>query len=95
MRKDLENLPPLVKDVLPQFNCEPQSPADTLRKHDSFEKKPEKVKAVIFSHIHFDHIGNGAQAGFNQAHMWIRPTCCTYARPEYPVDPQAHALTDT
>jgi hypothetical protein len=31
MRKDLENLPPLLKEnVLPQFKCEPQSPADIL-----------------------------------------------------------------
>jgi glyoxylase-like metal-dependent hydrolase (beta-lactamase superfamily II) len=95
MRKDLENLPPLVKDVLPQFRCEPQSPADILRKYGSVTQQPEDVKAVIFSHIHFDHVGDGAQAGFKQAQMWIGPTCCTYARPGYPDDPRAHTLTDT
>lgn len=96
MRKDLENLPPLlVEDVLPNFKCEPQSPADILKKHGSTDQQPENIKAVIFSHMHFDHVGDGAQAGFHDAQMWIGPTCCTYARPGYPVDPRAPTLTDT
>tara|TARA_R110002003_G_scaffold184_6_gene14421 strand:- start:537 stop:1559 length:1023 start_codon:yes stop_codon:yes gene_type:complete len=96
MRKDLENLPPLLKEhVLPQFKCEPQSPADILRKHGKPEQQPEKIKAVIFSHMHFDHVGDGAKAGFDKAEMWIGPTCCTYARPGYPVDPKAATLTET
>ncbi|KAF2827645.1 hypothetical protein CC86DRAFT_369733 [Ophiobolus disseminans] len=96
MRKDLENLPPLIKEnVLPQFKCEPQSPADILKKHGAKEQQPEHVKAVIFSHMHFDHVGDGAQAGFDKAQMWIGPTCCTYARPGYPIDPHAPTLTST
>lgn len=96
MRKDLENLPPLIKEnVLPQFKCEPQSPADILKKHGSPNQQPENVKAVVFSHMHFDHVGDGAQAGFDKAQMWIGPTCCTYARPGYPIEPRAPTLTDT
>jgi glyoxylase-like metal-dependent hydrolase (beta-lactamase superfamily II) len=96
MRKDLENLPPtLVKNVLPKFKCEPQSPADILKQHGTASQQPENIKAVIFSHMHFDHVGDGAQAGFHHAELWIGPTCCTYARPGYPVDPDAPTLSET
>ncbi|KAJ8113369.1 hypothetical protein OPT61_g4483 [Boeremia exigua] len=96
IRKDLENLPPtLIKNVLPQFDCEPKSPAEILREHGTAEQQPEKVKAVIFSHMHFDHVGDGAKAGFENAELWVGPTCCLYARPGYPVDEKAPTLSET
>lgn len=96
MRKDLENLPPLlVEGTLPHFKCEPKSPADILQEHGSPDQQPEKVKTVIFSHMHFDHVGDGAKAGFGEAEMWVGPTCCTYARPGYPVDEKAPTLSET
>jgi glyoxylase-like metal-dependent hydrolase (beta-lactamase superfamily II) len=96
MRKDLENLPPfLLENALPSFKCEPKSPADILNEHGSAEQQPEKIKAVIFSHMHFDHVGDGAKAGFEEAEMWVGPTCCTYARPGYPVDQKAPTLSET
>ncbi|KAF2849375.1 hypothetical protein T440DRAFT_135524 [Plenodomus tracheiphilus IPT5] len=96
MRKDLENLPPLiVENVLPQFKCEPKSPAEILKEFGTVEQQPEKIKAVIFSHMHFDHVGDGAKAGFGEAEMWVGPTCCTYARPGYPIDPKAPTLSET
>ncbi|KAH7394075.1 hypothetical protein DE146DRAFT_660673 [Phaeosphaeria sp. MPI-PUGE-AT-0046c] len=96
MRKDLENLPPLlVEKILPQFKCEPESPADILNKYGAPEQQPENIKAVIFSHMHFDHVGDGAQAGFADAEMWIGPTSCTYARPGYPIAPRAATLSET
>lgn len=96
IRKDLDNLPPtIIKNVLPQFDCEPKSPADLLKEHGSSEQQPEKVKAVIFSHMHFDHVGDGAKAGFENAELWVGPTCCTYARPGYPVDEKAPTLSET
>jgi glyoxylase-like metal-dependent hydrolase (beta-lactamase superfamily II) len=96
MRKDLENLPPLlVKTVLPNFKCEPQSPADILITHGTPAQQPELVKAVIFSHMHFDHVGDGAKAGFEHAELWLGPTTCTYARPGYPVDARAPTLSET
>ncbi|KAF2130049.1 hypothetical protein P153DRAFT_289927 [Dothidotthia symphoricarpi CBS 119687] len=95
MRKDLENLPPLLlRTVLPDFECEPKSPADILKEHATPEQQPEKVKAVIFSHLHFDHVGDGAKAGFSNAELWIGPTSCTYARPGYPVDENAPTLSE-
>ncbi|KAH7095037.1 beta-lactamase-like protein [Paraphoma chrysanthemicola] len=96
MRKDLDALPPLLKEnVLPQFRCEPQSPCEILQKHGSAEQQPEHVKAVIFSHMHFDHVGDGAKAGFGDAELWVGPTCCTYARPGYPIDEKGATLTET
>lgn len=96
IRKDLENLPPtIVNNVLPQFDCEPKSPAEILKEHGTAEQQPEKVKAVIFSHMHFDHVGDGAKAGFADAELWVGPTCCTYARPGYPVEEKAPTLSET
>jgi glyoxylase-like metal-dependent hydrolase (beta-lactamase superfamily II) len=96
MRKDLENLPPtIIKNVLPQFKCEPELPAEILQAHGAPEQQPEHIKAVIFSHMHFDHVGDGAKAGFDKAEMWIGPTCCTYARPGYPVEETAPTLSET
>lgn len=96
IRKDLENLPPtIIKNVLPQFKCEPRSPAEILKEHGSVEQQPQNVKAVIFSHMHFDHVGDGAKAGFGSAELWVGPTCCAYARPGYPVDRQAPTLSET
>ncbi|KAF1956791.1 hypothetical protein CC80DRAFT_492287, partial [Byssothecium circinans] len=80
MRKDLENLPPyLVKHVLPSFDCTPRSPADILKKHGSREQQPGNIKA----------------AGFHKAELWVGPTCCTYARPGYPVEEDAPTLSET
>ncbi|ORY12000.1 beta-lactamase-like protein [Clohesyomyces aquaticus] len=96
MRKDLENLPPLlVKHVLPDYDCSPLSPADILRDHGTPDQQPENVKAVIFSHQHFDHVGDGAQASFSEAELWLGPTTCTYARPGYPLEENSPCLTDT
>jgi glyoxylase-like metal-dependent hydrolase (beta-lactamase superfamily II) len=96
MRKDLENLAPyLVKHALPHFECMPRSPADILREHGTPEQQPEKIKAIIFSHMHADHVGDGGKEGFVNAELWMGPTCCTYARPGYPVEEDAPTLSET
>jgi glyoxylase-like metal-dependent hydrolase (beta-lactamase superfamily II) len=96
IRKDLENLPPTVKkNVLPQFQCSPKSPSEILKEHGTAEQQPEKIKAVIFSHQHFDHVGDGAKAGFTNAELWIGPTTCTYARPGYPIEENAPTLSES
>ncbi|KAJ4290872.1 hypothetical protein N0V90_010068 [Kalmusia sp. IMI 367209] len=95
MRKDLENLPPtLVKNTLPVFDSYPKSPADILKKHGTPEQQPERAKAVLFSHVHFDHVGDGAKARFTNAELWVGPTCCTYARPGYPDSEGAPVLSE-
>ncbi|PSN62658.1 hypothetical protein BS50DRAFT_532089 [Corynespora cassiicola Philippines] len=95
MRKDLDNLPPLIRDkIVPQFPCIPVSPVDLLNEYGSPEQQPENIKAVIFSHMHFDHVGDAGKTGFTEAELWIGPTCCTYARPGYPVDPNGVTLSE-
>ncbi|KAF2007933.1 hypothetical protein P154DRAFT_390705, partial [Amniculicola lignicola CBS 123094] len=93
MRKDMQNLPPLLRDyVLPNHTCVPMNPADILKAHGERGQQPENVHAIIFSHLHFDHLGAGdAQPGFqNRAtQMWIGPTASMYARPGYPIEEDA------
>lgn len=87
MRMDLENSPPsVIKDMLSKFRTFPESPVEILRKHGTPEQQPSTVKAIIFSHLHFDHIGDAGKAGFTKADLWLGPTTCTSARPGYPVD---------
>jgi glyoxylase-like metal-dependent hydrolase (beta-lactamase superfamily II) len=94
MRTDLESLPPLLKEhVLPIMKLAPKNPADILRRHGSAAQQPEQVKAVFVSHLHFDHIGDGAK-DFKDAEIWVGPTACTYARPGYPKDERAAVLGD-
>jgi glyoxylase-like metal-dependent hydrolase (beta-lactamase superfamily II) len=96
MRTDLQNLPPtLVKSILPVFHCTPLSAAALLKQHGTADQQPDNVKAVIFSHVHFDHLGDGAVEGFKKdVELWVGPTCCTYARPGYPDEADAPVLSD-
>lgn len=63
-------------------------------KHGTEAQQPEKVKVVMFSHVHFDHVGDGAEAGFTNAELWVGPTTCTYARPGYPDAEDAPVLSE-
>ncbi|KAF2121742.1 hypothetical protein BDV96DRAFT_482477 [Lophiotrema nucula] len=95
MRTDMENLPPFVKDnVLPGKPCYPVAAGKLLKELGSEEQQPEKVKAVFFSHLHFDHIGDGAKEGFTNAELWVGPTACTYARPGHPIDENGAVLSE-
>ncbi|KAF2630054.1 hypothetical protein BU25DRAFT_456464 [Macroventuria anomochaeta] len=64
----------IVKNVLPQFDCESKSPAEILKEHGIAEQQPEKAKAVVFSHMHFDHVGDGTNARFENEELWVGPT---------------------
>ena len=87
MRKDLENSPPsVVKEMLKKFRTFPESPVDILKKYGTPAQQPAAVKAVIFSHLHFDHVGDAGKAGFTKAELWLGPSTCTSARPGYPLD---------
>jgi glyoxylase-like metal-dependent hydrolase (beta-lactamase superfamily II) len=87
MRKDLENsAPSVVQNVLPNFKYTPESPVTILKQHGSTVQQPYAVEAVIFSHLHFDHIGDFGRLGFSKAELWIGPSTCTSARPGYPAD---------
>lgn len=94
IRVDLENLPPyIIKNILPRFKCNPKSVASLLKVYGSPDQQPESIKAVMFSHMHYDHCGAGTQPDFPNAEVWIGPTMCTYARPGYPTEPCAPTLS--
>ena len=95
MRKDLENsTPAVVKNMLPNFGCSPESPADILDAHGTTEQQPSAVKAIIFSHLHFDHIGDFGKHAFDKAEIWLGPSSCTLARPGYPADENGPVFSD-
>jgi glyoxylase-like metal-dependent hydrolase (beta-lactamase superfamily II) len=88
MRKDLErhSTPAVVANVLPNFKSYPASVVDILKKHGISSQQPEYIKAAIFSHLHFDHIGDFGKSGLDSAEIWVGPTACSAARPGYPLD---------
>jgi glyoxylase-like metal-dependent hydrolase (beta-lactamase superfamily II) len=95
MRKDLQNsTPAVVKNTLPNFKNYPESLVDILIEHGNEEQQPSTVKAVIFSHLHFDHVGNFGKSGFDKAELWVGPSTCTSARPGYPADKNSTVFSD-
>lgn len=95
MRADLEKSPPaVVRDVLPNFTSFPKSPVDILKEYGTIEQQPSAVKAIIFSHLHFDHIGDVGKVGFTKAEIWIGPSTCAAARPGYPADEKSAVFSD-
>lgn len=95
MRLDLQNsTPAVVQNVLPNFKSDPVSPVDILKQYGTAEQQPSSVKAVIFSHLHFDHIGDFGKDSFSKAELWVGPTSCTLARPGYPTDEKGPVFSD-
>jgi glyoxylase-like metal-dependent hydrolase (beta-lactamase superfamily II) len=95
MRKDLENsTPAVIESTLPNFRCTPVSPVDILKMHGTAAQKPSAIKAVIFSHLHFDHTGDFGKSGFNKAELWIGPSACTLFRPGYPADQKGTVFSE-
>lgn len=45
------------------------SMSDILMKYRSLEQHHSAMKAVIFSHFHFDYIGDTGEAGFSRAEL--------------------------
>ncbi|KIV87781.1 hypothetical protein PV11_03303 [Exophiala sideris] len=93
MRKDLHNLPPYICDVdLPIYDCNPRLPQEILAESSPRGYSASKVKAIILSHLHFDHIGDCGREAFPNAELWIGPSACMEARPGHPHDPMATVL---
>jgi glyoxylase-like metal-dependent hydrolase (beta-lactamase superfamily II) len=94
MRQDLENCTPaVVQNVLPNFKCSPESPVAILKEHGTAEQQPSMVKAVLFSHTHFDHCGDFGKVDFSKAELWMGPSTCTSVRPGYPIDEKSTVFT--
>jgi glyoxylase-like metal-dependent hydrolase (beta-lactamase superfamily II) len=95
MRKDLDNSPPaVVENVLPKFKYSPVSPVAILKEHGTAEQQPSAIKAAIFSHLDFDHVGHFGRDGFSKAELWIGPGTCAVARPGYPADEKSTVFSD-
>lgn len=95
MRKDLDNsTPSVVETIASNFDCKPRSPADILRKYGTLRQQPEHVKAIIFSHLHFDHCGDFGKDGFDKAELWLGPGTCMSFRPGYPADEDGEVYSE-
>ncbi|KAF8529342.1 Metallo-hydrolase/oxidoreductase [Gautieria morchelliformis] len=58
LRKDWENYPPGVLDIIKKNNVNLNVPVDVVTSLRRGGLEPVQVDFVILSHIHFDHIGN-------------------------------------
>lgn len=96
MRKDLErhSTPAVIANMLPNFKSYPASPVEILRKHGASNQQPEAVRAIAFSHLHFDHIGDFGRSRFGNAEIWLGPSACSAARPGYPTDEKGTVFSD-
>lgn len=95
MPKDLDSdSPPALKEcLLSSLRCFPESPVEIIQKDTSGEHSLDSVKAAIFSHLHFDHIGDILHPSLRHAELWVGPTSMVDARPGYPADPKGFNRT--
>ncbi|CAL5869140.1 uncharacterized protein PFLUO_LOCUS3368 [Penicillium psychrofluorescens] len=94
MRKDLHNLSPFTRKFdLPFFDYSPVLPSEILSQHGPPAFHPSKLRAIILSHLDFDHIGDCGKEAFPNAEIWMGPSACLKARPGYPEDPDSTGLS--
>lgn len=97
MRKDLEGIPRYCYEVdLPFYDCDPVTPQEILQQSGPPGYHPTRLKAIILSHLHFDHVGDcGRQdPAYRHAELWMGHSACREARPGYPCDPDGTCLSD-
>ncbi|KAF5572235.1 metallo-hydrolase oxidoreductase [Fusarium pseudocircinatum] len=95
MRPNIEELSPFTRNkVLPFHECKPRSVSEILKKHAPRHFSTTQLRAIILSHLHFDHIGDCGKEAFGNSELWIGPSGCKDARPGYPVEPESESLTD-
>ena len=85
LRSDLENVPKLIRGGYPII--EPKVHEDAFDILSRGPVKPEAIDAVIFSHIHFDHVGDCTK--FPKSQMVAGPGSRKAASPGFPVDPKS------
>lgn len=87
-RKDLENLTPGMKEFISPLETSPcKVPQDVAESLAKGGLKPEEIKHVCLSHLHFDHTGN--QALFTNSTFLLGGESKTLLSPGYPEDPQS------
>ncbi|KLO10872.1 Metallo-hydrolase/oxidoreductase [Schizopora paradoxa] len=85
-RKDLENLTPGMKEIIfPNPPCTvPQDVVESLAKGGL---KPEEIKQICISHLHFDHTGD--PTFFTNATFLLGGESKALISPGYPEDPKS------
>ncbi|KAI8823450.1 beta-lactamase-like protein [Fimicolochytrium jonesii] len=63
--------------------------ADVLRTGDV---KPEDVQKIVFSHLHWDHVGD--VSSFPQAHLYIGPGASPRLKPNFPFPSHPSPITE-
>ncbi|KAJ1554911.1 hypothetical protein HK405_003745 [Cladochytrium tenue] len=96
IRKDLTAYPPAVCAELPDFACDLAAgdAADVLRAASSVAPAkavdPDKVDAVILSHMHFDHVGDVTR--FPNAAIYAARDACSAAASGFPANARSNYL---
>lgn len=89
-RKDLQNLAPEVQDVALEWGKVERDVAEILEESD-LGIKPRHIEAVIFSHHHWDHIGNMETFPMS-TELVVGPGFKEAFLPGYPSDPDSPIL---
>ena len=89
-RKDLENLAPETRETALEWGKVERDVADILEGSD-LGIKPRDIEAVIFSHHHWDHIGNMATFPAS-TDLIVGPGFKEAILPGYPSDPESDIL---
>lgn len=77
---DLHKLPRVAKK---EFDIiKPQVPKDASDLLFEASMKPDDIKYIILSHLHFDHTGDVSQ--YPEAQVLLGPASISAAAPEYP-----------
>lgn len=88
VRKDMENLTPAMKEII-RFPDNPPCtvPQDVVESLAKGGLKPEEIKHVCISHLHFDHTGDPTL--FTNATFLLGGESRTLLSPGYPEDPKS------
>lgn len=89
VRKDFQNLPPALYGFLKTF-CSVDAESDVaqvLREDTALGIKPSDIEAVIWSHTHFDHIGDMSTFP-SSVDLVVGPEVRNSVLPGYPQNPE-------
>ncbi|KAL9092771.1 MAG: hypothetical protein Q9159_000669 [Coniocarpon cinnabarinum] len=90
-RKDFENLAPEVVDTVREWGTVERDVPEILDSEEGFGVKSKDIEAVIWSHHHWDHIGNMSLFPPSTA-LVVGPGFKEALMPGYPADPEGEIL---
>jgi glyoxylase-like metal-dependent hydrolase (beta-lactamase superfamily II) len=88
VRKDHENLAPLVASRLRDSGWSISVEKDVRELLEENGVRPEEIEGIIWSHYHWDHVGDPSTFGKNTA-LIVGPGFKEAFMPGYPADPQS------